>query len=318
MANDNGYGKKNGRGAFDGRGARGGNGGNRGSGSFGGRGNGGNRSFGGNGGNGGKASAPKRETESFEEETVMEDTLNTENAVAGRNAVAELVRSGRDVDKIFVKDGEWEGAIKEIVALAKERGIPVVEAGKQKLDKLCGGVTHQGIVAIAAEKQYCSVEDILKIARDKGEDPFIVIADGINDPHNLGTLIRVADGAGCHGLIIPKRRNATLTAVVSKASAGALAHLPVAKVTNINSTIEMLKKEGLWIYAAEAGGQDLASTDIATPAAFIFGSEGEGVSRLVKENSDVILSIPMRGKVNSLNVSSAAAVVLFHASRAFF
>lgn len=247
-----------------------------------------------------------------------EATLNIENAVAGRNAVAELVRSGRDVDKLFVKSGEWEGAIKEIVAEAKERGIPVVEAGKQKLDKLCGGVVHQGIVAIAAEKQYCSVEDILKIARDKGEDPFIAIADGINDPHNLGALIRVADGAGCHGLIIPKRRSATLTAVVSKASAGALAHLPIARVTNINSTIEMLKKEGVWIYAAEADGVDLNTADIATPAAFIFGSEGDGVSRLVKENSDVILSIPMRGKVNSLNVSSAAAVVLFHASRAFF
>jgi 23S rRNA (guanosine2251-2'-O)-methyltransferase len=306
MANDNRYGKKGGS-------TYGGAGGGRNGGSFGGR----------QSGNGGKAPKNERKPErtSFEsanEDFVNEDTLNTENAVAGRNAVAELIRSGRDVDKVFVKDGEWEGAIKEIVALAKERGIPVAMAGKPKLDKLCGGVTHQGIVAIAAEKQYCSVEDILKIARDKGEQPFIVIADGINDPHNLGTLIRVADGAGCHGLIIPKRRNATLTAVVSKASAGALAHLPVAKVTNINSTIEMLKKEGLWIYAAEAGGQDLASTDIATPAAFIFGSEGEGVSRLVKENSDVILSIPMRGKVNSLNVSSAAAVVLFHASRAFF
>ena len=306
MANDTGYGRKNGRGDFSGRGS---NGGRRGNGGVGGRNNGGNTE---------KKAERKPSREVREDENFDEATLNTENAVAGRNAVAELVRSGRDVDKIFVKDGEWEGAIKEIVSLAKERGIPVVEAGKQKLDKLCGGVTHQGIVAIAAEKQYCSVEDILQIARDKGEQPFIVIADGINDPHNLGTLIRVADGAGCHGLIIPKRRSATLTAVVSKASAGALAHLPVAKVTNINSTIEMLKKEGLWIYAAEAGGVDLAKTEIATPAAFIFGSEGEGVSRLVKENSDVILSIPMRGKVNSLNVSSAAAVVLFHASRAFF
>ena len=311
MANDNGYGRKNGRGDFSGRPS---NGGKKGNSSFGGRNNGGDRF----GGNSEKKVERKPSAAIREEEVFDEATLNTENAVAGRNAVAELVRSGRDVDKIFVKDGEWEGAIKEIVALAKERGIPVVEAGKQKLDKLCGGVTHQGIVAIAAEKQYCTVEDILQIARDKGEQPFIVIADGINDPHNLGTLIRVADGAGCHGLIIPKRRSATLTAVVSKASAGALAHLPVAKVTNINSTIEMLKKEGLWIYAAEAGGVDLAETEIATPAAFIFGSEGEGVSRLVKENSDVILSIPMRGKVNSLNVSSAAAVVLFHASRAFF
>lgn len=254
---------------------------------------------------------------SFEDNDELYTAENCENIVAGRNAVAELIRSERDVDKIFVKDGEWEGAIKSIVFEAKNRGIPIVSAGRQKLDKLSGNVAHQGIVAIAAEKQYCSVEDIIENARSKGEEPFIAIADGINDPRNLGTLIRVADGAGCHGLIIPKRHSATLTAIVAKSSAGALSHLPIAKVTNLNSAIDKLKKEGIWIYSAEAGGSLFTETEIATPAAFVFGSEGEGVSRIIKENSDVILSIPMRGHVNSLNVSSAAAVILFHAQRFF-
>lgn len=253
------------------------------------------------------------ESDSFEQLTAE----NCENIVAGRNAVAELVRSERDVDKIFVKDGEWNGSIKKIVFEAKERGIPIVSAGKTKLDSLAGNIPHQGIVAIAAEKQYCTVEDIIEYARSKGEEPFIVIADGINDPHNLGTLIRVADGAGCHGLIIPKRRNATLTPTVGKASAGALSHLMIARASSISATVDKLKKLGVWVYSAEAGGSDYSETEIATPAAFVFGSEGEGVSRAVKGNSDVIISIPMRGHVNSLNVSSAAAVILFHAAKYF-
>ena len=268
-------------------------------------------------GNSRRFNSAKPSADQSDEAFSSESTDNLENTVAGRNAVAELVRSGRDIDKIFVKDGEWEGAIKAIVKEAKDRGIPIVEAGKAKLDRLCGGVAHQGIVAVASEKQYCTVEDILDVARNRGEEPFIVIADGINDPHNLGALIRVADGAGCHGLIIPKRRSATLTAVVSKASAGALAHMPVARVSNIATAVDQLKKAGVWIYAAEAGGSIYTETDIATPAAFVFGSEGEGVSRLVKEKSDVILSIPMCGQVNSLNVSSAGAVILFHARRFF-
>ncbi len=242
---------------------------------------------------------------------------NCENIVAGRNAVSELIRSGRDIDKIFVKEGEWEGSIKRIAAEARRLGIPLVSAGRAKLDKLSGGVQHQGVVAIAAEKQYCTLEDILELAASRNEKPFIVIADGINDPHNLGALIRVAEGAGCHGLIIPKRRSATLTAVAAKASAGAISHLLIAKVANINATVEKLKRLGVWIYSAEAGGSDYAETEIVTPAAFVFGSEGDGVSRVVKENSDVVLSIPMKGNVNSLNVSSAAAVILFHASRYF-
>ena len=245
-----------------------------------------------------------------------ENAVNA-NMTVGRNAVTELLRSGRDIDKIFLKDGEWEGSIKNIAAMAKERGIPVVSAGKSKLDKLAPGLVHQGVIAFAAEKEYSSISEIIDYARSKGEEPFIVIADGIEDPHNLGALIRCAEGAGCHGMIIPKRRSATLTATVAKSSAGALEHLRICKVTNLSSAIEELKKLGVWIYAAEAGGSDYADTQIITPAAFVLGSEGEGVSRLVKEKSDFILSIPMKGKVNSLNVSSAGAVILFHARRFF-
>ncbi len=241
----------------------------------------------------------------------------SENMVCGRNAVMELLKSGRDIDKIFLKDGDWEGSIKVIAAEAKRMGIPTVSAGKGKLDQLCGGMNHQGVVAFAAEKEYCSVEDILEYAYSKGEEPFIVIADGINDPHNLGALIRVADGAGCHGIIIPKRRSATLNATVAKSSAGAYMHVNVAKVSNISSAIDKLKKAGVWIYSAEAGGEDYNSARIVTPAAFVLGSEGDGVSHIVKEKSDFILSIPMRGKVNSLNVSSAGAVILFHAAQFF-
>lgn len=244
------------------------------------------------------------------------NTVN-ESAICGRNAVHELIKSGRDVDKIFVKDGAWEGSIKEIVAAAKEKGIPVLSCGKSKLDKLAPGMAHQGIVAFAAERAYCSVAEIIEYAKSKGEDPFIVIADGINDPHNLGALIRCAEAAGCHGLIIPKRRSVALTATVAKASAGAIEHLRIAKVTNLATTVEELKKLGVWIYAAEADGQDLNSTEIITPAAFVLGSEGEGVSRLVREKSDFVLSIRMKGKVNSLNVSSAGAVILFHAQKFF-
>ena len=195
----------------------------------------------------------------------------SENVIAGRNAVSELLKSARAVDKIFVKDGAWEGSIKEIAAMAREKGIPLVSCGKSKLDKLAPGMVHQGIVAFAAEKEYCTVDDIIDYARSKNEDPFILIADGINDPHNLGALIRCAEAAGCHGLIIPKRRSVTLTATVAKSSAGAIEHLRIAKVTNLASTIEDLKKRGVWIYAAEADGEDIDTVKIVTPAAFVLG-----------------------------------------------
>ena len=238
-----------------------------------------------------------------------------EGLVVGRNAVRELLKSGRAVDKLLVQKGEREGSIVVLVAEAIERHIPVVESDKAKLDKLTNGASHQGIVAMAAEKEYCSVEDILKIAEERGEKPLIVISDGITDPYNLGALIRCAEGVGAHGLIIPKRRATGLTPLVTKASAGAIEHLAVAKVVNIAATIELLKKNNVWIYAAEAGGQSYYDTDFSGGCAIVFGSEGNGVSKIVMDNSDFVTSIPMYGHVNSFNVSTAAAIILAEVSK---
>ena len=238
-----------------------------------------------------------------------------EGLVVGRNAVRELLKSGRAIDKILVQRGEREGSIVVLVAEAIERHIPVVESDKAKLDKLTAGAAHQGIVAMAAEKEYCTVEDILKIADERGEKPFIVIADGVSDPHNLGAIIRCAEGVGAHGLIIPKRRAVGLTPTVSKASCGAIEHLAVAKVTNIANTVEELKEKGIWIFSAEAGGENYYDTDFRCPCAIVLGSEGDGVSKLVKDRSDYIVSIPMYGKINSFNVSTAAAVILAEISK---
>lgn len=243
------------------------------------------------------------------------ESQETGSAVIGRNAVRELLKSGRDIDKIFVQRGEREGSIVALVSEAIQRHIPIVEVDRGKLDKMTSGAVHQGIVAFAAEKAYCSVDELLQIAKERNEKPFLVIADGITDPHNLGALIRCAEGVGAHGLIIPKRRSVGLTAAVSKASCGAIEHLAVAKVTNLAATIERLKQEGLWIFAAEAGGTAYYQTDFHCPCALIMGSEGEGVSRLLKEKSDCIVSIPMYGKINSFNVSTAAAVILAEISK---
>lgn len=238
-----------------------------------------------------------------------------EGLIVGRNAVRELLKSSRTIDKILVQRGEREGSIVVLVAEAIERHIPVVETDKAKLDKLTGGASHQGIVAMAAEKDYCTVDDILNIAKERGEKPFIIIADGIADPHNLGAVIRCAEGVGAHGLIIPKRRAVGLTPTVSKASCGAIEHLAVAKVTNIAATVEELKEKGIWIFAAEAGGENYYDTDFRCPCAIVLGSEGDGVSKLVKDKSDYIVSIPMYGKINSFNVSTAAAVILAEVSK---
>ncbi len=233
-----------------------------------------------------------------------------EGMVIGRNAVRELLKSGRDIDKIFVQRGEREGSIVVLVAEAIDRHIPVIETDRAKLDKMSNFAVHQGILAMAAEKEYSTVDDLLRIAAERGEKPFLVIADGITDPHNLGALIRCAEGVGAHGLIIPKRRAVGLTPAVSKASCGAIEHLAVAKVTNLAATIDRLKNDGIWIFAAEAGGSSYYDTDFNCPCALVMGSEGEGVSHLIKEKADYIVSIPMYGKVNSFNVSTAAAVLL--------
>lgn len=239
----------------------------------------------------------------------------SEGLVVGRNAVRELLKSGRDIDKLLVQRGEREGSIVVLVAEAVERKIPVIEVERAKLDAMTGYAVHQGVVAMAAEKEYCSVEDILRIAEERNEKPFIVIADGITDPHNLGALIRCAEGVGAHGLIIPKRRAVGLTPAVTKASCGAIEHLAVAKVANLASTIEELKQKGIWVFAAEAGGAAYYDMDFRCPCALVMGSEGDGVSRLIKEKADYIVSIPMYGHVNSFNVSTAASVLLAEISK---
>lgn len=255
-----------------------------------------------------------------DDEELPEDTSGevgnaAPGVVVGRNAVRELLRSGRPVDKIYVKSGSREGSAVVIVAEAISRGIPIVEVDQGKMDRIAGCTNHQGVVAMSAGKDYATVRDILDIAAQRGEKPLIVVADGIEDPHNLGALVRCAECAGAHGIIIPKRRAVGVTPVVVKCSAGAIEHVAVARVTNLATAIEELKREGVWIFAAEAGGEAYYDSDFTVPAAIVFGSEGEGVSRLIRERSDFTVSIPMYGLVNSLNVSTAASVILCHAAR---
>ena len=235
--------------------------------------------------------------------------------VFGRNAVRELLKTDRQIDKILVRKGDREGSIVVLVAQAVERGIPVVEADRDKLDVMSGFAPHQGIIAMTAEKEYVNIEDILAIAKERAEAPLIVIADGITDPYNLGALIRCAEGCGAHGLIIPKRRAVGLTPLVTKASAGALEHMAIARVPNIAAAVRTLQDAGVWVYAAEAGGSCFYEADLTGACALVFGSEGNGVSRVVKEVCDGVISIPMYGKVNSFNVSTAAAVILAEAAK---
>lgn len=240
--------------------------------------------------------------------------VSDECLVYGRNPVKELLRSERSVDKLFVVKGVRDGSISYLVQMAIEKKIPVVEAEKQKLDALCAGGNHQSIAAIAAAKEYSSIEDIIEIANSRGEKPLVVILDGVEDPHNLGAIIRSAECCGVHGVIIPKHRSATLNSVVAKSSAGALEYMAIAKETNITATIEKLKKLGFWVFGAEAGGEPHYNVDFNVPCALVFGSEGEGISRLVRENCDYIVSIPLYGKTNSMNVSAAAAVIISEAA----
>ena len=239
--------------------------------------------------------------------------MRAENLVVGRNAVAELIRSGAPVDRIYAAD--VEGSAVSILAEAREAGITVIDTTNEALDRMAGGEKHQGIAAAAAEKAYSTVEDILKIAEDRGEKPLIVVCDGIEDPHNLGAVIRCAECAGAHGVIIPERRACGLTPAVTRASAGAIHYMAVAKVPNIANTVETLKRSGVWTFAAEAGGQDFFRADWNLPCAIVLGGEDSGVSRLVRERCDFTVSIPMYGHVNSLNVSTAASVLLCHAAR---
>ena len=242
--------------------------------------------------------------------------LNEEGAlVEGRNAVLELLRSGRPVDKVFLASGQG-GRMGDVFALAKARGIPVQECDRRKLDAMSVTHAHQGVMAQAAAHEYASLDDLFAAAAATGEAPLFVVLDGVEDPHNLGAVIRTADAAGAHGVIIPKRRSAGLTAVVAKTSAGAVAHVPVARVPNITALLKQLKDEGVWVFGTAAqGNTSLYKADLKGPAAIVIGSEGDGMSRLVAENCDFTVSIPMFGKINSLNASAAAAVLLYEAVR---
>lgn len=238
-----------------------------------------------------------------------------ENVAVGRNALRELLASGRSIDKIVVAKGDHEGSLGALLREARERKIPISYAERSGLDTLTGGARHQGVIAYAAEREYASVEDILALAQERGEPPFLVLCDGVEDPHNLGAIIRTAECMGAHGVIIPKRRSVGLTAAVSKASAGAIEHIPIARVTNLVSTLEDLKEKGVWVYAADMDGTPYDTVDLRGPMALVLGSEGFGISRLVKQTCDFVLSIPLYGRVNSLNVSNAAAVLLCEAAK---
>ena len=238
-----------------------------------------------------------------------------EDKIIGRNPVLEAIKSGKVIDKILIKKGRYEGSIVPIVKKAKENGIIVQEVAKEKLDALADGGNHQGVIAIVSAHEYATVEDILKKAADKGEPPFIIICDKITDPHNLGAIIRTANCVGAHGVIIPKRGSVGVNSVVVKTSAGAAMYTSVAKVTNIASTLDELKKAGLWIAAADMDGEEMYKIDLKGALGIVIGSEGEGISRLVREKCDFIASIPMAGEINSLNASVAAGVLMYEALR---
>ena len=236
--------------------------------------------------------------------------------IEGRNPVFEALKSGRRIDKLFIQRDLNDGSLVKIRAIAREKGIVISEAAKQKLDSMSHTGSHQGVIAYTAMHEYCEIDDILNIAKERGEAPLIVIADEISDPHNLGSIIRTADAAGVHGVIIPKRRAVGLSAVVAKASAGALEYVPVCKVGNISSAIEELKEKGLWIAGAAMEGESVyGKADLTGSLAIVIGSEGSGISRLVKEKCDFLVSIPMYGSINSLNASVAAGVLMLEAAR---
>ena len=236
--------------------------------------------------------------------------------IEGRNAVTEALRAGTPIDKIFLARGETDSALAHIAAAARDKGVVVVECDRKKLDFMSRTHAHQGVIAQAAVREYASVDDILNAAREKGEPPLIVVCDELSDPHNLGAVIRTAECAGAHGVIIPKRRSAGLTAVVAKTSAGAVSHIPVARVPNLPALLKELKDEGVWVFGTAADGDRLLyNADLKGPAAIVIGSEGNGMGRLVSETCDFLVRIPMKGKLNSLNASAAAAILLYEAVR---
>ena len=236
--------------------------------------------------------------------------------IEGRNAVIEALRSGTAIDKIYLAKGETDKTLGHIASKARAAGIVVVEADRRKLDNMSRTHAHQGVIALAAVREYVTVDSILQAAADKGEAPLLVVCDEISDPHNLGAILRTAECAGAHGVIIPKRRSAGLTAIVAKTSAGAVSYMPVARVANIPSLLKDLKKQGVWVFGTAADGNTtLYNADLKGPAAIVIGSEGDGMTRLAAENCDFLVSIPMKGHISSLNASAAAAILLYEAVR---
>ena len=233
------------------------------------------------------------------------------DVIFGRNPVSEAIRSGRAIDSLLIAKGAKTGAIVGILAKAKDKNIRIKEVDPKKLDYMCSGGTHQGIAAVAAVCEYKELDDIFTLAQERGEDPFIVILDEIEDPHNLGAIIRTAECAGAHGIIIPNRRSAGLSFTVGKTAAGAVEYVPVVRVPNIPSVIETLKERGLWVFGADMNGQDYRQCDFKGAVALVIGNEGKGIGRLVREKCDVIVSLPMKGKINSLNASVAAGILMY-------
>lgn len=244
------------------------------------------------------------------------DMQESDGVIEGRNAVIEALRSQTPIDKIYLAKGETDAALGHIASKARAQGVVVVEADRRKLDGMSRTRSHQGVIALAAVREYVSVDEILERAREKGEAPLLLVCDELSDPHNLGAVIRTAECAGAHGVVIPKRRSAGLTAIVAKTSAGAVSYMPVARVPNISALLSSIKKEGLWVSGADAKGEtSLYDADLRGPAAIVIGSEGKGMGRLVAEHCDVLVKIPLRGEISSLNASAAAAVMLYEAVR---
>ena len=238
-----------------------------------------------------------------------------DDLVAGRNAVMEMLKGSRSVNRLLVANGSSEGSMREIIAFAKEKGINIQFYDRSKLDAMAPGIRHQGVLAQVPPVQYAELEDILQIARDRNEPPFIVLLDELEDPHNLGAILRTADAAGVHGVLIPKHRSCPLSATVAKTSAGAVEHVPVARIGNMVQTIKKLKKEGLWVAAADMDGTDYYDTDLTGSLLLVIGSEGQGVGRLIKEQCDFVVRIPMVGKINSLNASVAGSILMYEAMK---
>lgn len=244
----------------------------------------------------------------------MQAQQEKQDLVIGRNAVAEVLKSERTVDTLYILRGEKNPAVTRLASICRERGGVVKEADRRKLDTLCGGANHQGVAAFVAAHRYASLEDILEYARQKGEPPFVIVCDELEDPHNLGAIIRTAEAAGAHGVVIPKRRSASLSFAVGKTSAGALEYMRVARVANLSSALDTLKAEGCWVYGADMDGENYRQTDFSGAVVLVVGSEGKGIGRLVRDKCDFIVSLPMRGKINSLNASVAAGILMYEIS----